>query len=176
MKKRKLFLCWSLLPSLTMVGATIMAILGWFGYMHRSDQTHLSYVILTIFTFATLWAGRLAWMLSKVEDTYGKDAPENTEAQAKLKYIDDRAAHGILAEKLCPLLGLLGTVWGFMMMFGDKFAAALGGDPDLAKEALGQMASGISTAFVTTGVGIACGAILLVQYYYIEYSVQRMKP
>lgn len=61
---------------------------------------------------------------------------------------------------LAPFLGLLGTVWGILMVF-QKMGAG-------ASQDLGTIAPGISTALVTTIVGLVVAIPALVAYNYFQ--------
>jgi len=169
---------------MTLVGALILANLGWFTSMHQNDRTRLTYVILLIFIAATVWAGKLAWRVSGLYDRLGlydsdkgkrkealKAARADPNVQFELRELDEDTHHGTLAEKLCPLLGLLGTVIGLLLMFNERFGQMIEGDAQQAKEGLGQMAAGLSTALITTEVGIACALILILQYHFIASAI-----
>lgn len=69
---------------------------------------------------------------------------------------------GIVAT-LAPLLGLLGMIFGMITTFETvAFAGALG-DPS-------QLASGISEALVTTGLGLAVAIPFLTFYHYFKFK------
>ncbi len=54
-----------------------------------------------------------------------------------------------------PLLGMVGTLIGFMVGFGEVNAANMM-DPEAFKDLVGQMLSGLGTALSTTLVGVIC--------------------
>lgn len=166
MRHRRFFLRWALLPSLTLVGAIIVANLGWFTVMHDGDRTSLTYVILGIFTLSTLLAGKLAWKVGTLQEGA---------TTSKLKELKSSVEHGFLAESLCERLGLLGTIFGFVIMLSGGFGDLSSGG-DAAQEALAQLTSGMATAFITTLVGYVCGIILKVQYHFIESAVEGFEP
>lgn len=175
MKKRKLFLRWSLLPSLTMVGAIVMASLGWFGMMYTSDATHLSQVILLIFVAATVWAGRLSWRLSNCQDASEYQCAAASECRDDvLKRIESDAEHGTFAQDICERLGLLGTVFGFVIMLIGGFDVSAG-DPQAIQGLLGRISGGMSTAFITTLVGYACSILLRIQYHFLTRYIERVR-
>lgn len=68
---------------------------------------------------------------------------------------------GIVAT-LQPLLGLLGMIFGMIRTFETVAAAGALGDPT-------QLASGISEALVTTGLGLAFAIPFLALYHYFKY-------
>jgi hypothetical protein len=64
--------------------------------------------------------------------------------------------------EFCPLLGMLGTVIGFILAFSDVSAEGMM-DPEGFKVIVGQMLSGLGTALSTTLVGLVC-------YIWLEVS------
>lgn len=64
-----------------------------------------------------------------------------------------------------PLLGLLGTVIGFMLAFGGDINPETMTDPEGFKQLVAQMLSGLGTALSTTLVGI-------VAYIWLEVSLR----
>lgn len=68
---------------------------------------------------------------------------------------------GIVAT-LAPLLGLLGMILGMITTFETVATAGALGDPS-------QLASGISEALVTTGLGLAVAIPFLALYHFFKY-------
>jgi biopolymer transport protein ExbB len=68
---------------------------------------------------------------------------------------------GIVAT-LAPLLGLLGMIFGMITTFETVAMAGALGDPT-------QLASGISEALVTTGLGLAVAIPFLALYHFFKY-------
>lgn len=165
MKQRRVFLHWASLPSLVLVGALIVANLGWFSVMHNGDRTRLTYVILAVFMIGTYVAGRLAWRISRLQEGEGGES---------LSDLRSSLEHGPFLESLCERLGLLGTLFGFVMMLSGGFGGLSEGG-DAAQEALRQLTSGMATAFITTLVGYVCSILLKLQYHFIEYALGRLK-
>lgn len=163
MNHKRFFLRWALLPSLTLVGTLFAMNLGWFKVMHEGDQTHLTYVILGIFTLATLLAGRLSWRIGGLTSNRTVD---------KVNALKHSVEHGFLAESLCVSLGLLGTVFGFVVMLSGGFGDLSEGG-EVTQAAVSQLTSGMATAFITTLVGLICSIILKIQYHFIENALER---
>lgn len=69
-----------------------------------------------------------------------------------------RVINGI--STVCPLFGLLGTVWGMIESFNDIAGSAAMGRPEL-------LAGGIGTALMSTaaGLGVAIPALILYLYF-----------
>ena len=67
-------------------------------------------------------------------------------------------------------LGLIGTVAGMIFLFGMIFGNIDPSVPEDLKNALGHMATGLSTAMYTTIVGLVCSLLTRVQLMNIEYG------
>jgi biopolymer transport protein ExbB len=72
-----------------------------------------------------------------------------------------------LIATLGPLLGLLGTVVGIIMIFGQLTAAVGTASPQ-------QLAGGIGTALYTTVVGLIVGVLALVSHRLIAARIDRI--
>lgn len=172
MTAKRLFLRWSLIGSLTVVGFCIIAFLGWIDTMLEYDVTKLSVVILCVFTVATLWCGWLTWRM-------GKDVPVTRGSPfARMKFIksvENEAEHGWFAVVLCEKLGLTGTVFGFVIMLTGGFHGIDSSDPASMQRLLEQLGTGMSTAFITTLVGVVCSIILSIQYHLLARELESLQ-
>ena len=65
-------------------------------------------------------------------------------------------------------MGMIGTVTGFMLMFGDAFAALDTSDPATISAVLTDMASGLGTALVTTLTGLVAAFTLKSELVFIS--------
>ncbi|KPJ85277.1 hypothetical protein AMJ57_03685 [Parcubacteria bacterium SG8_24] len=172
MKARILFLRWSLVVSLTVVGLVIAAVLGWFELMYRLDVTKLSVAILVVFAAATVWCGLLTWRLET-----GLEVIRGPENRSKLfREVDGNAEHGWFAAGICEKLGLTGTVFGFVIMLIGGFSGFQSTDPAATQQLLERLSTGMSTAFITTLVGVICSILLSIQYHLLARAVERYKP
>lgn len=83
-------------------------------------------------------------------------------------------ANNIIEEKLWFMaevmvaMGMIGTVTGFMLMFGDAFGALDTNDPQSIAAVLTDMALGLGTALVTTLVGLICSFMLKAELVFIS--------
>lgn len=76
-----------------------------------------------------------------------------------------RVINGV--AQVCPLLGLLGTVWGMMSAFDAIAGASAMGRPEL-------LAGGISQALLTTASGLAVAIPALILYLYFVGRVDTL--
>ena len=106
------------------------------------DGTFITIAILTLFSLCHLAITR-AIVSGKVEE--------------KLWF---------MAEVMVAM-GMIGTVTGFMLMFGDAFATLDTNDPASISAVLTDMASGLGTALVTTLVGLVCSFTLKAELVFV---------
>ncbi len=72
----------------------------------------------------------------------------------------------MVVSVLSPLLGLLGTVWGMILAFGEIATADGIGKPEV-------LAQGISQALITTAVGLAVAIPSQAAYYWFRSRVDK---
>lgn len=140
------FLRWWLMFCLFGIGAAVMQKFGLFVDMWIIDASKLSFVILGIFSITTSYVGYLTYRK-------WKNLPIK-ESQLDLCWFT--------ASKLTTL-GMIGTVIGFLMMLGLAFQDLNVEDIASVQSAIKFMALGMSTALVTTLVGLVCGLFLELQ-------------
>jgi len=84
--------------------------------------------------------------------------------------LNNRHALGHFLSDVLLKLGLVGTVVGFMLMLMP--VGQLGSfDPELMKELLASMSSGMSVALYTTLAGLVTSTLLKGQYYLLDASL-----
>ena len=148
----KALLRWWLIFCLTILAGGVAVYFKIHIDLYNADQTKLSFLILTVFTLASVWVG---WRTKKSEDK-----PQDVSL-------------GWFTAESCLALGMIGTVTGFLLMLSGAFA-----DIDLANTAtiqssLTKMALGMSTALYTTLVGLICSLALKVQLMNVENENRR---
>ena len=67
--KHTLFLKWWLFISAVMAGATYLYFTDMFALLWNKDATKLSYVLLLLFVFMSVWCGYKTWRLSVFLDS-----------------------------------------------------------------------------------------------------------
>ncbi len=168
MREKRLFLQWTAMASLIVVGAFFAHRLGWFDLLYEGDATRLSFVALAVFAVSSLWCGLLTWRLDAIRR---EGLAENESNAYLLKRLKIRLGHGWHAVNACVEIGLLGTVFGlYMMLNGDTPA---GGDgTEAAKAFVAQIKAGMATAFLTTLVGGICGILLGLQAHLLSQAIE----
>lgn len=165
MKNRKLFLRWAWLPSMTFVGAIIMANRGWFTMVYESDVSHLSQVIALVFLVGTLLAGKMAWRIS------GPGLVVDAKRHDACAWVRRSMRHAPFLRGLCERLGLLGTLIGVAFMLDGGFSGVVEGG-DAAQAALRALTTNMATAIYTTLVGYACSILLWFQFHLIGFALE----
>ena len=177
--------------ALALIGAAVGQ--GWVGAILAADQGGLCRAIVAVFVVGLVWSGQRAVQLSRGLNELerfvkipGARAPAYLDAVAG-RGADSRAilASSLrlkLASRIAPirhvanslvLLGLIGTVIGFIM-------ALSGVDPATAGDvnAIGPMVSGLiggmSVALYTTLVGAILNVWLMVNYRLLESGTVRL--
>ena len=122
------------------------------------DQTKISLAILSLFVVMTIYCGRQAWLLSKIQKN-------NLEIDETIK---SRYEPGWFASEICLTMGLIGTVSGFILMLYGAFADLNIADTTSVQQSLMNMSLGMSTALYTTLIGLVSSLLLKIQYFRLE--------
>jgi hypothetical protein len=175
-------------------------LLGWIEQVYASDSSYLSFVISIIFIFAwcisiyaALWLNRET---NKLNDNLNNGLAHDYYNLIKKKFSGSTKSnfdHSLLAStlqakfylrirfisysaNLLILLGLIGTVIGFIIAVGG-LGDSLAGGQNLARvqTVLGQIVNGMGIALFTTLLGSIFGGIWLQLHHEIlSSSVERL--
>ena len=147
----KKLLKWWLVFCLTLLGFGTLYHFNMHSQLYYADVTKLSFLIIIIFVFTSVWIGRKTYDL------------ESTSV------IDDKIDVGWFIAESCLALGMVGTVTGFLYMLGTAFENIDITDATTLQDALASMAKGMSTALYTTLTGLIASLIIKVQL--VNYEV-----
>ena len=165
--KHTLFLKWWLFISAVMAGATYLYFTDMFALLWNKDATKLSYVLLLLFVFMSVWCGYKTWRLSVFLDS------NKTE-----KYIIEKIEHlmevGWFTSDLCLSIGMMGTVIGFIMMLSG-FSNVNVEDLSTVQGMIKGLGAGMSTALFTTLTGLVCSALLKIQYFNLSQAIDKVR-
>ena len=165
--KHTLFLKWWLFISAVMAGATYLYFTDMFALLWNKDATKLSYVLLLLFVFMSVWCGYKTWRLSVFLDS------NKTE-----KYIIEKIEHlmevGWFTSDLCLSIGMMGTVIGFIMMLSG-FSNVNVEDLATVQGMIKGLGAGMSTALYTTLTGLVCSALLKIQYFNLSQAIDKVR-
>ena len=151
MKIGRKLLKWWLVFCLTLLGFGTLYYFNMHSQLYHADVTKLSFLIIIIFMFTSVWIGR---------KTYDLEATS---------VIDDKIDVGWFIAESCLALGMVGTVTGFLYMLGTAFENIDITDATTLQDALASMAKGMSTALYTTLTGLIASLIIKVQL--VNYEV-----
>ena len=152
----KKLLKWWLIFCLTMLGFGTLYYFNVHSLLYHADVTKLSFLIIIIFMFTSIWIGR---------KTYDLDINKNH---------GEMDVGWFIAES-CLALGMVGTVTGFLFMLGTAFENIDVTNAKTLQDALAMMATGMSTALYTTLIGLISSLIIkvqLVNYETIDIKLQ----
>jgi hypothetical protein len=165
--RRTLFLKWWLFISAVMAAAAYLYLTGLFNLLWDGDATKLSFVLLPLFLFMSIWCGYKTWTLSVFLDS------NKTE-----KYIVEKIEHlmevGWFTSDLCLSIGMMGTVIGFIMMLSG-FAQVDVEDMATVQGMIKGLGVGMSTALYTTLTGLVCSALLKIQYFNLSQAIDKVR-
>ena len=147
----KKLLKWWLIFCLTILGFGTLYHFEVHSLLYYADVTKLSFLIIIIFMFTSIWIGRKTYDL------------ETTSV------VDDTIDVGWFVAESCLALGMVGTVTGFLYMLGTAFENIDITDATTLQDALASMAKGMSTALYTTLTGLIASLIIKVQL--VNYEV-----
>ena len=152
----KKLLKWWLIFCLTLLGFGTLYYFNMHSQLYHADVTKLSFLIIIIFMFTSVWIGRKTYDL------------ETTSV------IDDKIDVGWFIAESCLALGMVGTVTGFLYMLGTAFENIDITDATTLQDALASMAKGMSTALYTTLTGLIASLIIKVQLVNYDVGEQRI--
>lgn len=143
---------WWLIFCISILSLVVLYYTGFYEELKEKDTTYISFIIVAIYMAASMYLGKVS-----LDKDRGKEVDKGINA-------------GYYIYDLLPILGLIGTVVGFILMFGGSFAEINTSDAQSVHDALLTMALGISTALYTTLVGMVCSEVIKLQLINIEAS------
>ena len=146
---------WWLIFCLILIGFGTSYHFNLHSQLYSADVTKLSFLIIIIFVFTSVWIGRKTYDL------------ENHSV------IDDKIDVGWFVAETCLALGMVGTVTGFLYMLGTAFENIDVSNTQTLQDALASMAKGMSTALYTTLTGLVSSIIIKIQL--VNYEVGESK-
>ena len=139
---------WWLIFCLTILGFGTSYHFNVHSLLYNADITKLSFLIIVIFVFTSIWIGR---------KTYIDDPKHQIDV-------------GWFIAESCLALGMVGTVTGFLYMLGTTFENIDVSNSQTLQDALASMARGMSTALYTTLTGLIASLIIKIQLVNYEVS------
>jgi len=123
---------------------------GWWGFLYNADMTKISFVIIGVFLISSLSIGFISLKSTNWD------------------HIDRLTNYVWFGSEIMVTLGMIGTVAGFLIMLNTAFTGLDVNDIKNVQDAISDMAIGMSTALVTTLVGLVCSTIIKIQMIIYE--------
>ena len=158
---KALFLKWWLF--LCVQGA-VLAIANHFQFfqdLFGKDPTRIGFGILGILLVTSIWIGKKVYTLSRLEVT----------TSMKEGLLNDLSIQWFIAES-CLVLGLVGTVCGFILMLGTAFVDIDVSNIQSMQNALSQMSIGMSAALYTTLMGLLSSLVIRIHLVNVERAIE----
>jgi hypothetical protein len=147
----KKLLKWWLIFCLTLLGFGTSYHFDLHSLLYHADVTKLSFLIILIFVFTSVWIGRKTYDLETTS------------------IVDSKVGVGWFIAETCLAIGMVGTVTGFLYMLGTAFENIDVSNSQTLQDALSNMAIGMSTALYTTLTGLISSIIIKIQL--VNYEV-----
>ena len=132
---------------------------SFFHHLYREDTTRIGFFILGILILTSLWIGKRIYSLKR--------------SQLSVKEAINSFSPGWFIAESCLVLGLIGTVTGFILMLGTAFTELDVTNITSVQNALIKMSLGMSTALYTTLVGLISSLVIKIQLVTIERQLVR---
>jgi len=144
----KAFLLWWIQIVTVSFAAILIFTYGWFEKLYESDQTKISFIIITIFIAASIATGFLSF---------------------RSEYVYKKISNYIwFASETMVTLGLIGTVAGFLLMLSSAFDNLDVSNVENVQKVISNMALGMSTALCTTLSGLIGSVLTKIQMVILE--------
>ena len=174
MTKKSLFLKWALSNVLLIVGSIAAIVL----FEHKvGDVTTVTKVlagtIAAVYLVMSAYVGRLMW---KIDWAFGSDGPQASDGLWRGRIVQTvlhDSEHVFFTVSLLQILGLLGTVIGFLTIMVGGFNNLTGTSQGQIQTLLSHVASGSATAMLCTIVGILTSIVLGIQHHLLMDAIER---
>ena len=148
MKISRSFLLWWVQTVAICFASFFIYTFAWFEALYDSDQTKISFLIITVFIIASVTVGYLSYK--------------------KSINFDKLSNYVWFSSETMVTLGLIGTVAGFLLMLSSAFDNLDVKNVENVQEVITDMSLGMSTALCTTLVGLVCSVLTKIQMVILE--------
>lgn len=142
---------WTLIVLVATALVSAELYLGVIDFVVNNDPTYISFGIFALFAISTVVTGSWCFQLqrgNKIDDT--RFGP--------LWFISDALMS----------IGMIGTLLGFLMVLTSAFTDVDTSDVEAMQEVIGQLATGMGTALLTSLVGLISSTLLKVQLVMLD--------
>ena len=148
MKISKSFLLWWVQVVSICFASFFIYTFNWFEALYNSDQTKISFLIITVFVIASITTGYVSYK--------------------KTINFEKLSNYVWFSSETMVTLGLIGTVAGFLLMLSSAFDNLDVKNVENVQEVITDMSLGMSTALCTTLVGLVCSVLTKIQMVILE--------
>ena len=141
---------WWIQTAIIVFSAFMINQYGWWEFLYNADMTKISFVIIGVFLISSLSIGFISLKSTNWD------------------HIDRLTNYVWFGSEIMVTLGMIGTVAGFLIMLNTAFTDLDVNDIKNVQDAISDMAIGMSTALVTTLVGLVCSTIIKIQMIIYE--------
>tara|TARA_R110000868_G_scaffold30245_1_gene112120 strand:- start:28 stop:477 length:450 start_codon:yes stop_codon:yes gene_type:complete len=141
---------WWIQTAIIVFSAFMVHQYGWWEFLYNADMTKISFVIIGVFLISSLSIGFISLKSTNWD------------------HIDRLTNYVWFGSEIMVTLGMIGTVAGFLIMLNTAFTDLDVNNIKNVQEAISNMAIGMSTALVTTLVGLVCATIIKIQMMIYE--------
>jgi len=141
---------WWIQTAIIVFSAFMINQYGWWEFLYNADMTKISFVIIGVFLISSLSIGFISLKSTNWD------------------HIDRLTNYVWFGSEIMVTLGMIGTVAGFLIMLNTAFTGLDVNDIKNVQDAISDMAIGMSTALVTTLVGLVCSTIIKIQMIIYE--------
>ena len=141
---------WWIQTAIIVFSAFMINQYGWWEFLYNADMTKISFVIIGVFLISSLSIGFISLKSTNWD------------------HIDRLTTYVWFGSEVMVTLGMIGTVAGFLIMLNTAFTGLDVNDIKNVQDAISDMAIGMSTALVTTLVGLVCSTIIKIQMIIYE--------
>ena len=145
---------WKWWTSIVLVGASVFAgsyYLNIVSFVLENDPTYITVGIAVLFVLTTLWIGLLSWRVQN-----GAKLSENNTMPT-----------WFIADAVMSI-GMVGTLLGFLIVLTSAFQNVDTSDTQAMQDVIGQLASGMGTALLTSLMGLISSVVLKFQLVMLE--------
>lgn len=156
MASKQAFLKWWLIFGMVIVASGICYGTGVHIQIYEKDASYLSFAILGLFYYMTLWCGYKTWKASC--------------AGCDVQKLGRWEEVGWFFADLCMGIGMTGTIIGFVMMLG-QFDKVNVSNMSSVQTFIKTFGTGMATALYTTLIGLIASLVLKLQYFNLGQSL-----
>jgi hypothetical protein len=142
---------WTLIVLVATALVSAELYLGVIDFVVNNDPTYISFGIFTLFAISTVVTGSWCFQLQR-----GNKVDSNQ--LSPVWFVSDALMS----------IGMIGTLLGFLMVLTSAFTDVDTSDVEAMQEVIGQLATGMGTALLTSLVGLISSTLLKVQLVMLD--------